>query len=82
MAGELLLRPGVQAIEQDLTSTLSKSFLTALTLLGDETKAETLVVRAIQSLSSGGVTSGAIRAAVIDRLVQIRISGMSTRHLI
>jgi hypothetical protein len=62
------------AIEQDLTSTLSRSFLTAWHLLGDATKAEVLVVKAIEGGEPGCMTSGSIRAAVIDRLVQVQVS--------
>ncbi len=64
-------------IGQDLTSTLSRSFLTAWRLLGDATKAEVLVVKAIQGLEAGSVTGASIRAAVIDRLVRIELSRRS-----
>ncbi len=37
----------LQAIDRDLAASLSRSFLTALTLLRDSTEAETLVIKAV-----------------------------------
>ncbi len=75
--GIVTSQSNLQDIGQDLTSTLSGFFLTAWRLPGDATEAEVLVVKAIEGLETGSVTSGSIRAAVIDRLVRIELSGRS-----
>ena len=56
-----------------LTVSLSRSFLTALAVLGDAARAEALVVEAIESLDPDDVTGKSIRDAVIRRLVQAQI---------
>ena len=66
-----------KAVDRNLAASLSRSYFTALTLLGDATEAEALVIEAVQSLDSGDVTSDTIRDAVIVRLVQAQLMGMS-----
>ena len=58
-----------------LTVSLSRSFLTALAVLGDAARAEALVVDAVESLGPDDVTGKSIRDAVIRRLVQAQIAG-------
>ena len=70
-------RSDLKAIDRNLATSLSRSYLTALTLLGDATEAEALVIEAVQSLDPGDVTSDAIRDAVIVRLVQAQLMIMS-----
>jgi hypothetical protein len=70
-------RSDLKAIDRNLATSLSRSYLTALTLLGDATEAEALVIEAVQSLDPGDVTSDAIRDAVIVRLVQAQVVIMS-----
>ena len=67
----------LKAVDRNLATSLSRSYFTALTLLGDATEAEALVIEAVQSLDSGDVTSDTIRDAVIVRLVQAQLMGMS-----
>ena len=62
-----------KAVDRNLAASLSRSYFTALTLLGDATKAEALVIEAVQSLDAGDVTSDTIRDAVIVRLVQAQL---------
>lgn len=62
-----------RAVDPNLSASLSRSYFTALTLLGDASKAETLVIEAIQSLDPGDVTRDTIRDAVIGRLVQAQL---------
>jgi hypothetical protein len=66
-----------KAVDRNLAASLSRSYFTALALLGDATEAEALVIEAVQSLDSGDVTSDTIRDAVIVRLVQAQLMGMS-----
>ena len=70
-------RSDLKAIDRNLVTSLSRSYLTALTLLGDATEAEALVIEAVQSLDPGDVTSDTIRDAVIVRLVQAQLMIMS-----
>ena len=63
-----------QTVDRDLAESLSRSFCTALILLADATRAEALVMQAIQSLDPGVVTSDAVRAAVVVRLVRAQMS--------
>jgi hypothetical protein len=56
-----------------LSVSFSRSFLTALTLLGDAARAEALVVDAVETLDPNGVTGNSVRDAVIGRLVQAQI---------
>lgn len=72
----MTVQSNLQITGQDFTPTLSKSFLTALALLSDANAAEALVANAIQNVESECVTSESIRAAVINRLVQIQVSGV------
>jgi hypothetical protein len=58
-----------QTIERDLGGSLSRAYRTALSLLGDEARAEALVIEAIGSLESEDLTSDALRNAVVKRLV-------------
>ena len=67
----------LRAVDRNLATSLSRSYLTALTLLGDATEAETLVIEAVESLDPGNVTSDSIRDAVIVRLVQAQVMIMS-----
>ena len=67
----------LRAVDRNLATSLSRSYLTALTLLGDATEAETLVIEAVESLDPGNVTSDTIRDAVIVRLVQAQVMIMS-----
>ena len=66
-------RSDPKAVDRDLATSLSRSYFTALTLLGDATKAEARVIEAVQSLDPGDVTSDTIRDVVIVRLVQAQL---------
>ena len=59
----------------DLTVSLSRSFLTALTILRDAAEAESLVVEAIETLEPQDITADSVRAGVISRLVQAQLAG-------
>ena len=67
----------LNAVDRNLATSLSRSYFTALTLLGDATEAEALVIEAVQSLDPGDVTSDTIRDVVIVRLVQAQLMIMS-----
>ena len=67
----------LNAVDRNLATSLSRSYLTALAVLGDATEAEALVIEAVQSLDPGDVTSDTIRDAVIVRLVQAQLMIMS-----
>ena len=67
----------LNAVDPNLATALSRSYFTALTLLGDATEAERLVIEAVQSLDPGDVTSDTIRDVVIVRLVQAQLMIMS-----
>jgi len=56
-----------------LPVSLSRSFLTALDLLGDAARAEALVVDVVETLDPHDVTGNSVRDAVIRRLVQVQI---------
>jgi len=66
-----------KVVDSNLGASLSRSYFTALTLLGDATEAEALVIEAVQSLDPEDVTSKTIRDAVIVRLVQAQLMVMS-----
>ena len=61
----------------DLTVSLSRSFLTALTILRDAAEAELLVFEAIENLEPQDITGDSVRAGVISRLVQAQLAGRS-----
>ena len=63
----------LQTIDLDLQMSLSRSFLTALTLLGDAKKSEALVMEAIESLEPQNVTSRSVRDAVLRLLVEEQV---------
>ena len=66
-----------KAVDRNLAASLSRSYFTALTLLGDATEAEALIIETVQSLDPGDVTSDTIRDAVIVRLVKAQVMIMS-----
>jgi hypothetical protein len=60
-------------IDSELADAISKSFCTALAFLGDPAKAEALVSDALEALNR--VTGKALRDLVVQRLVQVQLSG-------
>lgn len=63
----------LHAIHRDLAESLSRAYSTALTLLGDASSAETLVMGAVDGLDVHVITSSAIRNAVVHHLVRAQI---------
>jgi hypothetical protein len=63
----------MNAIDPDLADAVSRSFCTALNLLGDPAQAEALVSDALAALNR--VAAEALRDAVIRRLVQAQLPG-------
>jgi hypothetical protein len=59
--------------EPSIAESLNRSYLTALTLLGEESAAEALVAEAIGSLHPCAVTGRNIRNAVVARLVRLNL---------
>jgi hypothetical protein len=56
-----------------LLSSVSRSFCTALELIGDAHRAEAPVMEAIESLDPENVTGKALRNAVIEALVKMQM---------
>ncbi len=61
------------AFEQDLLESLRRAYFTALHLLGDASRAETLVIEAVEGLDPEAITSGAMRDAVVRHLVRAQM---------
>ena len=59
--------------QQSIVKSLCRACLTALTLLGDEFRAEALVADAVGSLDASGVTERNVRNAVVERLVRMQL---------
>jgi hypothetical protein len=57
----------------DLAESLSRAYFTALHLLGDASRAETLVIEAVDCLDPEAITSSAIRDAVVRHLVRAQM---------
>ena len=60
-------------IDPCLASSLSRSYNTALNLIGDKKRAEALVMEAIESLDPKNVTGETLRDAVVDVLVRAQM---------
>jgi hypothetical protein len=63
----------MNTIEPHLAEAISKSFCTALAVLGDPAQAEALVSEAVGALNR--VTGQALRDVVIQRLVEAQLAG-------
>jgi hypothetical protein len=66
-------------IDPCLAASASRSYYTALTVIGDKERAEALVVEAIESLDPENVTGDTLRDAVVDVLVTARLMPVSRR---
>ena len=64
----------LESINRDLRGSVSRCYLTALALLSDAAEAEALVIGVVENLHPENVTGHAIRAAVLQRLVQAQIT--------
>jgi hypothetical protein len=62
----------MKTIDPDLAEAVSKSFCTALAVLGDAGQAEALVYEALDALNR--VTGQSLRDLVVRRLVQAQLS--------
>ena len=66
-----------QIVDPCLAASASRSYYTALTMIGDKERAEALVVEAIESLDPENVTGDTLRDAVVDVLVTARLMPVS-----
>ena len=69
-----------QIIDPCLAASASRSYYTALTVIGDRERAEALVVEAIESLDPENVTGDTLRDAVVDVLVTAQLIPFSRRN--
>jgi hypothetical protein len=63
----------LRIIDQHLAVSLSRSYYTALRVIGDTERAVALVVEAIESLDPENVTGETLRDAVVDVLVRAQM---------
>jgi hypothetical protein len=63
----------LRIIDQHLAVSLSRSYHTALNVIGDKLSAEALVMEAIESLDPENVTGETLRDAVVDVLVRAQM---------
>ena len=63
----------LRIIDQHLAVSLSRSYHTALKLIGDTERAVALVVEGIESLDPENVTGETLRDAVVDVLVRAQM---------
>ena len=63
----------LRIIDQHLALSLSRSYYTALRVIGDTERAVALVVEAIESLDPENVTGETLRDAVVDVLVRAQM---------
>ncbi len=63
----------LRIIDQHLAISLSRSYYTALRVIGDTERAVALVVEAIESLDPENVTGETLRDAVVDVLVRAQM---------
>ena len=64
----------LRIIDPRLAASLSRSYYTALNVIGDKVSAEALVMEAIESLDPENVTGETLRDAVVDVLVRVHRS--------
>jgi hypothetical protein len=62
----------LRIIDPRLAASLSRSYYTALNVIGDKVSAEALVMEAIESLDPENVTGETLRDAVVDVLVRVQ----------
>ena len=63
----------LRIIDPRLAASLSRSYYTALNVIGDKVSAEALVMEAIESLDPENVTGETLRDAVVDVLVKAQM---------
>ena len=63
----------LRIIDQHLAVSLSRSYYTALRVIGDKEMAAALVIEAIESLDPENVTGETLRDAVVDVLVRAQM---------
>ena len=63
----------LRIIDPSLAVSVSRSYFTALKLIGDTERAVTLVVEGIESLDPENVTGETLRDAVVDVLVRAQM---------
>ena len=63
----------LRTIDPCLAASLSRSYYTALNLIGDTERAEALVMEAIEGLDPENVTGETLRDAVVDVLVRAQM---------
>ena len=63
----------LRIIDPRLAASVSRSYYTALTLIGDAERAVALVVEGIESLDPENVTGETLRDAVVDVLVRAQM---------
>ena len=63
----------LRIIDQHLAVSLSRSYYTALRVIGDKETAAALVIEAIESLDPENVTGETLRDAVVDVLVRAQM---------
>ena len=71
-----------QIIDPSLAASLSRSYYTALELMGDTDRAVALVVEGIESLDPENVTGETLRDAVVDVLVRAQMMPEHSRHIV
>ena len=63
----------IRIIDPCLAASVSRSYYTALNVIGDMERAEALVMEAIESLDPENVTGETLRDAVVDVLVRAQM---------
>ena len=69
----------LRIIDPSLAASVSRSYYTALELIGDTERAVTLVVEGIESLDPENVTGETLRDAVVDVLVRAQMTPEHSR---
>jgi hypothetical protein len=69
----VIVQTDLYPLAEAVSESLCRGYVTALTLLGDASEAEVLVIRAISSLKPEHMTKKAIQDAVVQRLVEAQM---------
>jgi hypothetical protein len=64
----------LRIIDPRLAASLSRSYYTALNVIGDKVSGEALVMEAIESLDPENVTGETLRDAVVDVLARVQMN--------
>jgi hypothetical protein len=77
----VIVQTDLHPLVEDISESLCRGYVTALTLLGDASEAEVLVIQAISSMKPEYMTKKAIQDVVVQRLVEAQMEIKECRKI-